>query len=169
MHETEADLEQLQDLLDRSHAGAGEHLKRIFSEERRVPAAELPQLLPEVQVLHLATVTAAGEPRVAPVDGLFFRGHFWFGSAPDSLRFRNIRAGRSRVSATVTHGEEFAVVLHGAAVEVDMTAPEQDPFKDYCREVYGAREDSWDGWAKGAPYARIEPERMFTFRMQAGQ
>ena len=46
MHETEDDLRALEDLLDRSHANAGPHLRSIFSDERRIPAAELPALLP---------------------------------------------------------------------------------------------------------------------------
>lgn len=164
MRETAEDVRELQRLLDDSHAGAGEHLRSIFSDERRVPAAELPELLPGVQVLHLATVTASGEPRVAPVDGLFFRGRFWFGSSEKSMRFRHIRA-RPAVSATVTHGEEFAVVVHGTAQEVDLGAPEHRGFRDYLGEVYGS---DWEDWGSEAPYARIEPARMFTFRFQRG-
>ena len=92
MHETDEDLRGLQDLVDHSHAGAGEHLRAIFDDDRRIPAAELPALLAGVQVLALATVTARGEPRVAPVDGLFFRGRWHFGSSDRSARFRHIRA-----------------------------------------------------------------------------
>ena len=118
MHETDDDLRALQELLDRSHAGAGEHLRAIFDDERRIPAAELPALLPGVQVLALATVTARGEPRVAPVDGLFFRGRWHFGSSERSARFRHIRT-RPAVSAAHIRGEELAVIVHGRAVEID--------------------------------------------------
>ena len=48
-----------------------------------------------MRLLALATVTADGRPIVGPVDGIFYRGAFWFGSAPDSVRFRHIRAGRT--------------------------------------------------------------------------
>jgi uncharacterized pyridoxamine 5'-phosphate oxidase family protein len=160
MHESASDLERLQRLLDESQAQAGDHLRTIFTEERRIPAPELPALLTGVQVLVLATVTAAGEPRTAPVDGLFLKGRFWFGSSPQSLRFRNIRA-RPEVSATHARGEELAVIVHGTALEVDTSADEQGPFRDYVREVYG---DRWDPLGVGAAYAVIEPKRMFTFR-----
>ena len=164
MHETPDDLTELQALLDASYASAGAHLLRIFTEERRIPAADLPGLLRGVQVLNLATVTARCEPRVAPVDGLFFRGRFWFGSAPDSARFRNLRA-RPQVSAAHTRGEALAVIVHGRAVEVAPDAAAAGPFRDYCLEVYG---NGWIGWAVGsATYARIEPARMFTFRSGA--
>ena len=164
MHETDDDLIWLQDLLDRSHAGAGEHLRAIFDDERRIPAGELPALLPGVQVLALATVTARGEPRVAPVDGLFFRGRFHFGSSDRSARFRHIRA-RPAVSATHLRGEELAIVVHGRAVEFNPRAPEHAAFRAYLNETYPGWDDA--DWAAGAPYARIEPSAMFTFRARA--
>lgn len=160
MHETPDDLRQLQRLLDDSYARAGKHLRGIFTEERRVPAAELPGLLTGVQVTNLATVTARGEPRVAPVDGLFYRGKLWFGSAAESVRFRHIRA-RPQVSASITRGEEFAVLVHGRAHVVDTSDPDVAPFVSYCLQVYGP---TWNDWAKGAPYAWIGAERMYTFR-----
>jgi hypothetical protein len=156
-HETPEDLAELQRLLDESHASAGAHLKRIFSDERRVPAAELPERLKGAQVLALATVTAAGEPRVSPVDGHLYRGKIWFGSSPDSLRFRHIRK-RPAVSGTITHGEEFALVVHGVAHEIDYEQPEHEGFRGYLTEVYGDM-----SWARGQPYAWIEAKKMFTF------
>jgi uncharacterized pyridoxamine 5'-phosphate oxidase family protein len=164
VHETGDDLIWLQELLDRSHAGAGEHLRAIFDDERRIPAAELPALLPGVQVLALATVTARGEPRAAPVDGLFFRGRWHFGSSERSARFRHIRA-RPAVSATHLRGEELAIVVHGRAVEIDPRAPEHAAFRAYLNETYPGWDDA--AWAAGAPYARIEPSAMFTFRARA--
>jgi uncharacterized pyridoxamine 5'-phosphate oxidase family protein len=158
-HETAEDIRELQRLLDESHAAAGAHLKRIFSDERRVSAEDLPGHLTGVQVTALGTVTAAGEPRVAPVDGLFYRGRLWFGSAPDSNRFRNIRA-RPQVSASITHGEEFALVVHGTARVVDLNGDEHAGFAEYIGEVYGV--DKID-WSKGHPYAWIEAKRMFSF------
>jgi uncharacterized pyridoxamine 5'-phosphate oxidase family protein len=110
-------------------------------------------------VLALATVTARGEPRVAPVDGLFFRARFWFGSSGQSARFRHIRA-RPAVSATHLRGEELAIVVHGLAVEVDVGAPEHAALRSYLLETY----PDWEQWGAGSPDARIEPKAMFTFR-----
>lgn len=163
-HETPEDLAWLQQVLDESHGASGAHLQRIFSEERRVSAADLPDRLTGVQILALGTVTARGEPRVAPVDGQFYRGRFYFGSSPDSNRFRNIRS-RPAVSATVTHGEEFAVIVHGTAHELALDDPEAEGFRGYLAEVY---DDKFVEWAAGHPYARIEPSKMFTFGGAAG-
>ena len=160
MHETPDDLVQLQALLDRSYEWAGEHLRSIFTPERRIPATDLAALLPGVQVLNLATVTRGCEPRVAPVDGLFYRGRFWFGSAPSSVRFTHVRE-RPQVSASHTRGESLAVIVHGTAEVVDVGDPANVGFRRYCLEVYGP---DWEEWGASAAYARIDAKRMYTFR-----
>lgn len=157
MYERPADLERLQRLLDDSYARAGEHLRSVFIPKKRLGAQELVELLPGVQVLNLATVTAAGEPRVAPVDGLFFRGEFWFGSAPNSVRFRHIRK-RPAVSADHIRGEELAILVHGTALIVDHNAPEQADFRACCIQTYGV---SWNEFGPPAVYARVEAKTMF--------
>ena len=48
-----------------------------------------------MSLLALATVTSDGHPLVGPVDGIFYRGAFYFGSSPESLRSRHIRRMRS--------------------------------------------------------------------------
>jgi hypothetical protein len=167
VYETEADLIWLQDLLDRSYDGAGEHLRSITSRERQIPADELGELLPGVQVLTVATVTAAGLPRVGPVDGLFLRGRFHFGSSRRSMRYRHLRV-RPQVSAAHTRGEELSIVVHGTAHLFSLQDPDAGPFRDYCHEVYVPRYgEGWKDFATSDDifYARIEPELMFTFRM----
>ena len=161
MHETDEDRRRLQALLDRSYEGAGSHLRSIATPERILTADQICELLVGVQVLSLATVTAAGEPRVAPVDGLFFRGEWWFGSSTDSVRFRHLRQ-RPAVSAAHTSGEDLSVVTHGRAVEVDRDADSTAGFRAYCVETYG---DQWLDWGDGAAYARIDADRMFTFAL----
>ena len=114
MEETAEDLAQLQELIDRSYADAGPHLLGIHTPERRLSAEQVAERLTGMRLLALATVTADGRPIVGPVDGIFFRGRFWFGSAHDSMRFRHLRR-RPQVSASHTIGETFAVIVHGTA------------------------------------------------------
>src|ERR687883_66967 len=123
MHESRADLDALRELLDRSYAAAGAHLLRIHTPERRLNAEQVVERLTGMCLLALATVTSDWRPIVGPVDGIFFRGAFHFGSSRDSLRFRHIRA-RPQVSATHLPAEEFAVTVHGRAAEVDVRAAE---------------------------------------------
>ncbi len=161
MYETDEDLRALQELLYASYARTGSHLRSIWGEEARLDAEELSAELTGVQVFDLATVTPRGEPRVAPVDGLFFRGHFWFGSADTSARFRNIRANPA-VSAAVTRGlETFLVIVHGYAIETDPRGPGAGGFADYAREVY---DFDWDAAHPTAPYARIDARTMLAFK-----
>lgn len=161
MFETSADLQALQQLLDASYARAGAHLRAIWGEESRLDAKALSSELAGVQVLDLATVTPRGEPRVAPVDGLFFRGQFWFGSAESSARFRNIRANPA-VSGAITHGlETFLVIVHGRAIETDPRGADAGGFAEYPRALY---DFDWDATHPDSPYARIEASTLLAFK-----
>jgi hypothetical protein len=164
MQESQADIAALQRLLDRSYASAGAHLLRIHTPERRLNARQLSERLTGMCLLALATVTADARPIVGPVDGIFYRGAFHFGSSPDSVRFRHIRA-RPHVSASHLPGEELGVTVHGRAVPVD-TGPGTD-FRKILLEVYVPRYGpEWEGFLDSGPvYARIEAERMFAFSM----
>jgi hypothetical protein len=172
VYETPEDLAALQKLLDGSYASAGEHLLSIHTPDRRLTAEQLAAKLTGVRVLALATVSSKGEPIAGPVDGLFYRGKFLFGSSPESVRFTHI-AKRPVVSAVHTVGEELAVTVHGTARSIDIRAPENEGYRAYLREIY-PEWDTW--WPEGGPepgdepgitpaYAVIEPRKMFVFYM----
>jgi len=170
MHESPADLTALQDLLDRSYGSAGEHLLRIHTRERRLSAEQVAGRLAGMCLLALATVTADGRPIVGPVDGVFYRGAFHFGSAPSSVRFRHIRA-RPHVSATHLPGEELAVTVHGRAVPVDVHDERNAGFRRTLLEIYVPRYGpQWEEFLDSGPvYARIDADRMFSFAMPPGE
>jgi hypothetical protein len=116
-------------------------------------------------LLALATSTADGRPIVGPVDGVFFRGAFCFGSSPDSIRFRHI-ARRPHVSATHLPGEELAVTVHGQAAPIDVKAEANAGFREALLEIYVPRYGpEWESefLDSGPVYARIDAERMFTY------
>jgi uncharacterized pyridoxamine 5'-phosphate oxidase family protein len=161
LHETAEDLAALQELIDRSYAEAGPHLLRIHTPDRRLTAEQIAERLTGMTLLALATVTTDGRPIVGPVDGIFFRGSFHFGSAPDSTRFRHIRK-RPQVSATHLPGEELAVTVHGRAIPVDVKEGE---FRQALLDIYVPRYGpEWEKFLdSGVVYARIDAERMFTF------
>ncbi len=167
MHETAEDLAALQALLDRSYEAAGPHLRGIITPERRLSAEQVAERLQGMCLLALATVTADGRPIVGPVDGIFLRGAFHFGSSPESVRFRHI-AKRPQVSATHLPGEELAVTVHGRAVPVDMQAESGAELRRTLLEVYVPRYGpEWEEFLDSGPvYARIDADRMFTFHME---
>jgi hypothetical protein len=166
VHETPEEVAELQELLDRSFAGAGEHYRRITSDERRLSAEQVCGRLQGMSLLVLATVTRDGRPLNGPVDGIFYRGKFHFGSAPDSFRFRHIFE-RPSVSATYLPGEELSVTVHGRAVPIDVADPAEAGFRQALLDIYVPRYGpQWENFLdSGVQYARIDPERMFTFYM----
>jgi nitroimidazol reductase NimA-like FMN-containing flavoprotein (pyridoxamine 5'-phosphate oxidase superfamily) len=168
VRETEADLARLQQLLDASYAGAGPHLLRIHTPERRLDAAGIAERLTGMSLLALGTAGADGTPLVGPVDGVFLRGSFHFGSAPDSARARQI-ARRPEVSATHLPGEELAVTVHGRAVPVDVGAPEGAELREALLEIYVPRYgEEWEEFLdSGVQYWRIDAARIFAFHMPA--
>jgi len=165
MLETPEELGNLQQLLDRSMAGAGEHLRGIITGERRLSAAELAGRLPGMRLLVVATVTADGRPLAGPVDGYFLHGTFWFSSGRNSVRMRHL-AARPAVSATHLPGEELAVTVHGRAELVGLREPAGAELRQAMLDWYVPRQGpEFETWldALDAVAARIEPEKIFTF------
>ena len=159
MKETVEDLAAMQELLDCSAAGGGAHLHEVITSDRRLTAIETCERLQGMTLLSLATATADGRPLVGPVDGIFYRGCFYFGSSPHAVRFRHIRA-RPHVSATHVPGEELAVTVHGRATIIDVTSPEEAGFRATLLGIYVPRYGAeWETFLDSGPvYARIDPE-----------
>ena len=169
MLETTEELDNLQQLLDRSMAGAGEHLRGIITGERRLSAAELAGRLQGMRLLTVATVTADGRPLAGPVDGYFLHGTFWFSSGRNSVRMRHL-AARPAISATHLPGEELAVTVHGRAGLFEMRDPAAAELRQAMLDWYVPRQGpEFESWldALDAVAARIEPEKMFTFSMES--
>jgi general stress protein 26 len=169
MLETPEELDNLQQLLDRSMAGAGEHLRGIITGERRLSAADLAALLPGMRLLTVATVTADGRPLAGPVDGYFLHGTFWFSSGRNSVRMRHL-AARPAVSATHLPGEELAVTVHGRAELLELRDPAAAELRRAMLDWYVPRQGpEFESWlnALDAVAARIEPAKMFTFSMNS--
>ena len=168
MHERPEDLEAMQAVIDASYAHATAHLLGIHEPERRLDAAAVAEQLTGMRLLTLATSTRDGRPITGPVDGIFYRGLFHFGSSPDSVRFRHIRE-RPDVSATHLPGEHLAVTVHGTAEVVDVAAPEHAEFRQTLVDIYFPRYgDAWLPILEGGAFAGIRPRRMFTFSMPDG-
>lgn len=166
MHETPDDLVDLQELLDASYEASGHHLREIITPERRLTAEQLAATLTGMRLLVVATVTKDGRPIAGPVDGVFYRGRFHFGSSPESVRFRHI-AKRPWVTATHIPGEELSVTVHGRATTIDVGSPEHAGFRQVLLDVYVPRYGaSWETFLDSGPvHARIDADRMFTFHM----
>lgn len=162
MFETAEELESLQRLLDASLASSTEHLRSIITPGRTLDAEQLCAALPGMQTLSLATVTAAGEPRISAVDGHFLHGRWVFGTARSAAKARHLVA---RPAASVSHlrGEELGVFTHG---HVEILNPEGGPddpewpsIVQHLTDHYG-----WSPYTLGdIVYFRLDPTWMTVF------
>jgi uncharacterized pyridoxamine 5'-phosphate oxidase family protein len=165
VHERPEDLAAVQAVIDDSYAHATAHLLNIHEPERRLDAVSVASELVGMRLLVLATTTRDGRPITGPVDGVFYRGRFHFGSSPDSVRFRHIRE-RPEVSVTHLPGEHLAITVHGTAEVIDVGASEHAEFRQTLLDIYLPRYgDAWLPILEGGAFARIHPRRMFTFSM----
>ena len=118
MLETPDETAALQALLDASHARASGHLRGIIDDDRTLTAEQLVALLTGMKVLSVATVTAAGEPRISALDGHFLHGTWTFSTSRTAAKARHL-AVRPGVSVAHVDGEQLAVFSHGRAVEIE--------------------------------------------------
>ena len=140
MHETPAELDRLQHLLDASHARATEHLRGIITDDRRLSAAHITGLLTGMKVISVATVTATGEPRISAMDGHFLHGTWTLSTSRTSAKARHL-ARRPAVSVAHVDGEAMAVFSHGRVVE--LSGDELAAADEHWTAHYGSSPLSW--------------------------
>lgn len=159
MDESAAELRDLQGLLDASFAHASAHLSSIMTPERRLTAQRLVAELPLPAVLNVATVTAAGQPRISAVDGHFLHGRWHFTTAADSPKAQQLR-DRPAISASFTPRDGFGVFCHGAAVLLD--GAERQRLREHFTSTYGSDPETW---GSSIAYYRIDPDWLVAFAM----
>jgi nitroimidazol reductase NimA-like FMN-containing flavoprotein (pyridoxamine 5'-phosphate oxidase superfamily) len=163
--ETPDEIDRLQELLDRSAAGAGAHLRGIITDGHRLSAAQVCERLQGMRLLVVATVTADGRPLAGPVDGYFLHGSFYFSSGRDSVRMRHL-AARPGVSATHLQGEELAVTVHGRADLFDVSDPARGELRQAMLDYYLPRQGpAFETWLDqvDAVAAHIKTDKIFTY------
>jgi hypothetical protein len=160
VHETPEDLDRLQELIDRSIEQASPFFRRSFQmPEHSLSAAQLTGHLQGSLTVALATVTARGEPRVAPIDSLFIHGRFHVPTVAESVRARHL-ARRPGASVTYFEGIDLAVIAHG---EARIVSEDQDEFEQLDEVQLAAGNQSPREWTGTAVYLAIEPQSLFTF------
>lgn len=160
MQETREDLQRLQGLMDDSLERASSFLRRSFGiPEHSLSADQLVSHLQGSLTIALGTVTASGEPRVAPINALFFLGEFCVPTVAESARARHL-ASRPSVSLTYFENDDLAVIVHGQAMIVGDDDPEFAKL-DELQTGYGMQSPrEWDG---RAIYLRIQPTVIYTY------
>jgi Pyridoxamine 5'-phosphate oxidase len=163
MYETDAELAELQDLLDTSLARSTEHLRSIITGSTAVTAARLVRILTGMCVLSAATVTARGEPRISGVDGHFLHGRWVFTTSATAAKAAHLRA-RPAVSVANMRGEALGVFTHGQA---EFLTPKHDGFagiEEHLVRHYGSSPSSW---GDEIVYLRVRPTWMVPYAYDA--
>ena len=159
MRETPEDVGQLQGLIEQSIAQAGTFLRESFQmPEHSLSAAQLVVYLQGIKNVALATTTASGEPRVAPIGSLFYRGHFCIPTVATAARTRHILR-RPAVSLTHFVGDDLAIIVHGRGVALPADHADFAAIEQLHRDTNG---QSPREWGEGI-YVRVEPTVLYTF------
>lgn len=166
--ETDAEMSALQDLLDRSSARSGDHLKSIVVPgERTLNAEQLVRVASGMCTLSMATVTRAGEPRISGVDGHFLHGRWVVGTDPSAVKARHL-ASRPAVSLSHLRGEELGLFTHGHVTPLNPGGAPADPAwpetMEYLQGHYGGDAFGWDE----VIYYRVEPTWMVAYCADPG-
>jgi Pyridoxamine 5'-phosphate oxidase len=160
MRETAGELAQLQALIDRSHARIGTHMGNITHPDRyALSARQVVRLLDGMQTVAVAAPAPNGDPLVAPMDGWFLHGRFYFSSAGDSVRIRGLQR-RARASIAFFDAERFLINAHGPVVLLAQDHPDVGEIDEVFRGHYGG--SAFD-WAEGSVYVRLDADRFFTY------
>ncbi|HEX5189014.1 MAG TPA: pyridoxamine 5'-phosphate oxidase family protein [Streptosporangiaceae bacterium] len=163
MFETDAELADMQALLDASLSRATEHLQSIITPgERTLTAAQLSLACRGMCTLAISTVTAACEPRVSAVDGHLLHGRWYFSTARGAAKARHL-AARPAVSIAYLRGEEIGVFTHGTAQPMNPAGgaddPDWPPLLQYMTDYYGSSPLTWGD----VVYYRLAPTWMVAF------
>ena len=120
MFESDDEIRELDDLFARTFARANPHLVEIVKEGRRLNAKQVVRYLQGTKHVAFATVNEHGEPRVAPLDGVFIHGRFTVSTGGRAARLRHLRANAA-CSAAHVDGDTVGIVVHGRATIIGST------------------------------------------------
>jgi len=159
MRETQGDIERLQALLNSSFERAGAFLRRSFQmPEHSLTAEALVDCWQDVQTVALATVTMRGEPRLAPIGSLLYRGEIYLPTVATAARTRHIMK-RPAVSLTLFRENELAIIVHGYATII---SPDHEDFETLESLLYASTHTKAGEWGEGV-YLHIQAEAIYTY------
>jgi len=160
MRETADDLARLQRLLDASIERASPFLRSSFQmPECSLSAQELATRLDGSLTVALATVTAGGEPRVAPINAFFLRASFYVPTVAEAARARHL-ARRPAASLTYFQSTDLAVIAHG---HVAIIAGEDPAFAELDATQVGLGRQSPREWSGHGVYLKLDPTSLYTY------
>jgi hypothetical protein len=160
VRETAKELATLQALIDRSLRRTGPHMKAIIHPGKySLNAKQVVKLLDGIKTVAVAAPAPNGDPLVAPMDGWFLHGKFFFSSSGDGVRIRGL-SKRPRASIAYFDGEKFLINAHGPVEMMFKGHPEVDEIDAIFDRHYGS--SAFD-WSDEGVYVRLDADRFFTY------
>ncbi len=160
MRETAKELATLQALIDRSHERTKPHMRAITDPDKyALSASQVVKLLDGMKTVAVAAPAPNGDPLVAPMDGWFLHGKFFFSSSGDSIRIKGLRK-RPRASIAYFDGEKFLINAHGPVVLMFKGHPDVDEIDETFKKHYSS--SAFD-WSDEGVYVRLDADRFFTY------
>jgi uncharacterized pyridoxamine 5'-phosphate oxidase family protein len=135
------------------------HLLAIVKPERQLTARQVVRYLQGTKHVAFATVNERGEPRVAPLDGVFIRGRFTVSTGGRAARLRHLRANPA-CSAAHVDGDTIGIVVNGHATVIGAGDNGVDEIEPVWRDIYGS---SPFERGEGVVLMRIEPTSMWAY------
>ena len=162
MRETTAELNRLQALLDDSIQRASRFLRDSFQiPEHSLSATQLASHLQGSLTVALGTVTARGEPRVAPINCFLLHGAFYVPTVAQATRARHL-ARRPGASLTYFEGRNLAVIAHGHATIIGAEDPDFVQLDATQVELGNQSVNEWKG---DGVYLELQPASLYTFAL----
>ncbi len=159
MREIPEDIERLQVQLNTSIQRAGAFLHRSFQmPEHSLTAQQLIECWRDVPTVALATVTTRGEPRIAPLGSLLYRGEIYLPTVATAARTRHVMK-RPAVSLTLDRENELAIIVHGSAAII---SPEHAAFETLEDLLYACTQTKAGEWGEGV-YLHIQAAAIYTY------
>lgn len=153
---------ELQELLTRSMDNAGAHVRSIFTREHWLSARQVCRYLQGVRQVAAATVNSRGEPRVAPIDAVFYHGKFCLSTDSRSLRARHL-SKRPAVSVTYFEAADPAIIVHGRAGFIRREDENFGPLDSEWMKAYGR---STTSLSESVEFIRVKPQIMLACSFQ---
>jgi uncharacterized Zn-binding protein involved in type VI secretion len=160
VRETAAELAELQALIDRSLARTRPHMRAIIHPGKySLNAKQVVKLLDGMKTVAVAAPAPNGDPLVAPMDGWFLHGKFYFSSAGDAVRIRGLQK-RPRASVAYFEGERFLINAHGPVELMFKDHPGVSEIDAIFLDHYGS--SAFD-WSDDGVYVRVDADRFYTY------
>lgn len=159
MFESDEEIRELQALIDRTLEHANPHLVSIVSANRRLTARQVVRYLQGTKHVAFATVNERGEPRVAPLDGVFIHGKLTVSTGGGAARLRHLR-DNAACSAAHVDGDTIGIVINGRATLIALGDDGVEEIEPVWRELYGS---SPFEWGEGVTFMRVEPSSMWAY------